>query len=53
VRAVRCEPGRGDVRLVGGEPPRPAAGRRREPDVVSRDENNLIAINMRILQVSW
>ena len=51
-RAVRGEARRDRRCLIGGEPPGPAAVRRREPDVIGRHEGNKITVYVREPQVS-
>ena len=52
LRPVRRQPRRRRLRLVRGEPPGPAAGDRRQPDVVGSDENHQTVSDMRESQVS-
>ena len=52
LRAVRRQPRRRRPCLVRGEPPGPAAGERRQPDVVGSDENHEAVGNMRVSQIS-
>ena len=52
MRAVRRQPRRRRLCLLRGEAPGPAAGERRQPDVVSSDEHHQVVGDMRESEVS-